>query len=193
MAHASGCGRSSCRGSPTRPGSCSTSTIIRRAHRSGTGSSNRLFCHITQTWRGRPLTDRMAVVELIAATTTKAGLKIESALDTRAPMRPPAPRLLCRACGKCIRVGRTRRPSLERRFGISGSCRCRATLPIAGAFGKLVDQLLVHEHPIGHAELAAQAVLQVRHRQFAHRRPLPESRRCALVKRDVTSDYSSWV
>ena len=33
---------------------------------------------------GRPLTDRMAVVELIAATTTKAGLKIESALDTRA-------------------------------------------------------------------------------------------------------------
>ena len=45
---------------------------------------HRLFCHITQTWRGRPLTDRMAVVELIAATTTKAGLKIESALDTRA-------------------------------------------------------------------------------------------------------------
>src|SRR5271165_6723458 len=37
-----------------------------------------------------------------------------------APMRPPAPRLLCRACGKCIRVGRTRRPSLERRLGISG-------------------------------------------------------------------------
>ena len=37
---------------------------------------HRLFCHITQTWRGRPLTDRMVVVELIAATTTKAGLKI---------------------------------------------------------------------------------------------------------------------
>jgi Rhodopirellula transposase DDE domain len=34
--------------------------------------------------RGRPLTDRMTFVELIAATTTKAGLKIESALDTRA-------------------------------------------------------------------------------------------------------------
>jgi len=43
---------------------------------------HRLFCHITQTWRGRPLVDRMAVVELIAATTTKAGLKVESALDT---------------------------------------------------------------------------------------------------------------
>ena len=44
---------------------------------------HRLFCHITQTWRGRPLTDRMAVVELIAATTTKTGLTVESALDTR--------------------------------------------------------------------------------------------------------------
>jgi hypothetical protein len=42
-----------------------------------------LFCHITQTWRGRPLTDRLAVVELIAATTTKTGLRVESALDTR--------------------------------------------------------------------------------------------------------------
>ena len=44
---------------------------------------HRLFCHITQNWRGRPLTDRLAVVELIAATTTKAGLKVESALDPR--------------------------------------------------------------------------------------------------------------
>jgi hypothetical protein len=46
-------------------------------------TEHRLFCHITQTWRGRPLTDRLAVVELIAATTTKTGLKVESALDTR--------------------------------------------------------------------------------------------------------------
>ena len=44
---------------------------------------HRLFCHITQTWRGKPLESRMAVVELIAATTTKEGLKVESALDTR--------------------------------------------------------------------------------------------------------------
>ena len=44
---------------------------------------HRLFCHITQNWRGRPLTDRLAVVELIGATTTKAGLRVESALDTR--------------------------------------------------------------------------------------------------------------
>jgi hypothetical protein len=44
---------------------------------------HRMFCHITQTWRGRPLTDRLAVVQLIAATTTKTGLRVESALDTR--------------------------------------------------------------------------------------------------------------
>ena len=44
---------------------------------------HRMVCHITQNWRSRPLTDRAAVVELIAATTTKGGLKIESALDTK--------------------------------------------------------------------------------------------------------------
>ena len=42
---------------------------------------HRLFCHITQNWRGRPLTDRLAVVELIGATTTKAGLTVECVLD----------------------------------------------------------------------------------------------------------------
>ena len=44
---------------------------------------HRLFCHITQNWRGRPLTDRIAIVELIGATTTKAGLKVECVLDER--------------------------------------------------------------------------------------------------------------
>ncbi len=42
---------------------------------------HRLFCHITQNWRGRPLTDRLTVVELIGATTTNTGLKVECALD----------------------------------------------------------------------------------------------------------------
>lgn len=44
---------------------------------------HRLFCHITQNWRGKPLTDRLAVVELIGATTTKAGLKVACVLDER--------------------------------------------------------------------------------------------------------------
>ena len=44
---------------------------------------HRLFCHITQNWRGRPLTDHMTVVELIGATTTKNGLRVECELDQR--------------------------------------------------------------------------------------------------------------
>ena len=48
---------------------------------------HRLFCHITQNWRWRPLTSRVAVVELIAATTTKTGLTVESALDERTDVK----------------------------------------------------------------------------------------------------------
>ncbi len=43
---------------------------------------HRMFCHITQNWRASPLTSRLAVVELIANTTTKAGLTIRCELDT---------------------------------------------------------------------------------------------------------------
>ncbi len=43
---------------------------------------HRLFCHITQNWRGKPLTSRLAIVELIAATTTTTGLTVACELDT---------------------------------------------------------------------------------------------------------------
>jgi len=43
---------------------------------------HRLFCHITQTWRGKPLVSREAVVELIASTTTRSGLVVRCELDT---------------------------------------------------------------------------------------------------------------
>jgi hypothetical protein len=43
---------------------------------------HRMFCHITQNWRGRPLTSRLAVVDLIGATTTNAGLQVRCELDT---------------------------------------------------------------------------------------------------------------
>lgn len=42
---------------------------------------HRMFCHITQNWRGRPLVSREVVVNLIGHTTTKTGLAIRSALD----------------------------------------------------------------------------------------------------------------
>ena len=42
---------------------------------------HRMFCHITENWRSQPLFSRMAVVELIAATSTKQGLTIRAELD----------------------------------------------------------------------------------------------------------------
>jgi len=42
---------------------------------------HRLFSHITMNWRGRPLTSHEVVVATIAATTTRAGLRVKAALD----------------------------------------------------------------------------------------------------------------
>jgi len=42
---------------------------------------HRMFCHITENWRGRPLVSHEVVVNLIANTTTKTGLRIEAGLD----------------------------------------------------------------------------------------------------------------
>lgn len=42
---------------------------------------HRMFCHITENWRGRPLVSREVVVNLIGHTTTEAGLEIRSELD----------------------------------------------------------------------------------------------------------------
>ncbi len=44
---------------------------------------HRLFCHSSQNWRGKPLTSRLAVVELIEATTTTTELEVRCELDTR--------------------------------------------------------------------------------------------------------------
>lgn len=43
---------------------------------------HRLFSFITQNWRGRPLVCYQTIVQLIAATTTDAGLTVQSELDT---------------------------------------------------------------------------------------------------------------
>jgi hypothetical protein len=42
---------------------------------------HRLFCFITKNWRGRPLLSYKTVVNLIASTTTRTGLKVRAALD----------------------------------------------------------------------------------------------------------------
>ena len=45
---------------------------------------HRLFSYISQNWRGKPLISHAVIVNLIAATTTKTGLKVRCELDTQA-------------------------------------------------------------------------------------------------------------
>jgi hypothetical protein len=42
---------------------------------------HRMFCHITQNWRGKPLISYDIIINLIANTATTAGLKIRAELD----------------------------------------------------------------------------------------------------------------
>lgn len=43
---------------------------------------HRLFSFITKKWRGKPLVSYQTIVQLIALTTTKAGLTVKSEIDT---------------------------------------------------------------------------------------------------------------
>jgi hypothetical protein len=64
---------------------------------------HRLFSHISTNWRGRPLVSHEVVVELIAATRTRSGLRVQAGLDrgaTRWASRSPTgnwPRCRCAA------------------------------------------------------------------------------------------------
>jgi len=65
-----------------------TGMVIRVCHLPpGTSKWNkiehRLFSFITKNWRGRPLLTHATIVNLIASTTTEAGLVVRCALDTR--------------------------------------------------------------------------------------------------------------
>lgn len=42
---------------------------------------HRMFCHITNNWRGRPLLTRQIVVQLIGSVTTGQGLRVRAELD----------------------------------------------------------------------------------------------------------------
>jgi transposase len=42
---------------------------------------HRMFCHITENWRGQPLVSHGVIVNLIGHTTTTKGLRIKSAID----------------------------------------------------------------------------------------------------------------
>ena len=42
---------------------------------------HRMFCHITENWRGQPLISRAVIVKLIGSTRTREGLSVKAALD----------------------------------------------------------------------------------------------------------------
>ncbi len=42
---------------------------------------HRLFCHITENWRGRPLESVQTIISLIGSTKTRAGLRVRAAVD----------------------------------------------------------------------------------------------------------------
>jgi hypothetical protein len=44
---------------------------------------HRLFSHISMNWRGRPLVSHEVILELIAATRTRSGLRVQAELDQR--------------------------------------------------------------------------------------------------------------
>ena len=44
---------------------------------------HRLFSFISQNWRGKPLVSHEVIVNLIAATTTREGLRVQCQLDTK--------------------------------------------------------------------------------------------------------------
>jgi DDE family transposase len=44
---------------------------------------HRLFCHITENWRGRPLVDHETIVQLIGSVRTTKGLFVKAKRDTR--------------------------------------------------------------------------------------------------------------
>jgi hypothetical protein len=65
-----------------------TNLLIRVSHLPpGTSKWNkiehRLFCHITQNWRGRPLRTFETIVDLIGNTQTEAGLRVRAMLDKK--------------------------------------------------------------------------------------------------------------
>lgn len=43
---------------------------------------HRLFSHISMNWRGKPLTSHEVIINTIAATTTRSGLRVHAELDT---------------------------------------------------------------------------------------------------------------
>jgi hypothetical protein len=74
------CGRSSYKSWPTNsafPSPCHLPPGTSKWNK----IEHRLFSFITGNWRGKPLVSHQVIVQLIAATTTKTGLRVRCELD----------------------------------------------------------------------------------------------------------------
>jgi hypothetical protein len=81
MGRESGFGRLNSNGSLMKPDWNYESATFLRAQVSGI-RLNRLFSFISQNWRGKPLVSHQVIVDLISATSTKAGLKVRAQIDS---------------------------------------------------------------------------------------------------------------
>jgi hypothetical protein len=92
-------------------------TIYVRHFPPGTSKWNkiehRMFCHITENGRGRPLISREVVVNLIGHTTTNTGLTIQAELDKNAyPTGEVIEEFACFACIPCsLEIDRVLKPT----------------------------------------------------------------------------------
>jgi hypothetical protein len=76
-------GRPPCSAWPTTCGCVSTSRNFPPGTSKWNKVEHRLFCHITQNWRGRALRTFDTLVELIGHTRTATGLGVKAKLDKR--------------------------------------------------------------------------------------------------------------
>ncbi|AWP23196.1 hypothetical protein C4901_07520 [Acidiferrobacter sp. SPIII_3] len=98
---------------------------------------HRMFCHITQNWRGRPLVSHEVIINLIANTTTQAGLKIRAELDrAHYPVGIKVTDAeLSYGCG--TQCAQSQAGPLSRRLELC---------PLSGTEGKIIDQLIFTRH-----------------------------------------------
>ena len=87
---------------------------------------HRLFSFITGNWRGKPLVSHQVIVQLIAATTTKAGLKVRCD-STQTPIQPesrsPTPNCKLSTSGAMTSTANGTTPSAQTRPLRSDSSR----------------------------------------------------------------------
>ena len=82
MGIGSACGSWSCRNWRMRRALKSTCATSPPGTSKWNKIEHRLFSAISQNWRGKPLVSHEVVVNLIGATTTRTGLRVQSQLDT---------------------------------------------------------------------------------------------------------------